>query len=449
MIPFFVADRPMSLRIIKGFPLQDYPDVCIGIMAHANTSQNFQKALQQYPCEDFNNCDAVGGPCKYRNNISNCPFRQHILSHTVKMCDSGIFTREGGTLSYQQLFEAYKQMGVEYGIMIDVYQDDQATLHSAKKALEFYEPYKHNFKLVAVAQGTNIDEYLNCYTQLKRLGFKYVAVGGLLRRHNNTVRYAKVRSEELMFDVLSKLRQQDSDDWLFALGCFNPSRLEKLKHLNAWADYKGWIFQYKKRNQTLDNHLREFIYNHLVNLDIQVTKQWLPEVQKIIDKRNNLVDIHHKFSQQLYKGRRTFRATMGVLYQDLQKQIPERAAKFRNLTTRGLLGDTEKRLVSEALQSLNKHESEEAKFILGNLQENRNLNEQIKSLEKQLDEINNSLAQQFPKLICDAIQISPDTARLCDEIAKLVRSTEHEHRLAQVRSKITQDILKPLSVNVI
>ena len=37
-IPFFVADRPMSLRLLKSLPLQNYPNVRIGIMAHANSS---------------------------------------------------------------------------------------------------------------------------------------------------------------------------------------------------------------------------------------------------------------------------------------------------------------------------------------------------------------------------------------------------------------------------
>lgn len=166
MIPFFVADRPMSLCIIKGLHLHDYPDVRIGIMAHANTSKNFQKALQQYPCENFEYCDAVRGPCQYQDNISHCPFREQILNQTIKMCDSGIFTREGATLSYEELFEAY-QGGVQYGIMIDVYQESQATLTSAKEALKIYKLDNYSFHLVAVAQGTSIEEYLGCYAGLK------------------------------------------------------------------------------------------------------------------------------------------------------------------------------------------------------------------------------------------------------------------------------------------
>lgn len=131
VVPFFVADRPMSLRIVKGIALKEHPGVCIGIMAHANTSDNFQDALSNYPCENLNFCDAVGGPCQHPDDHSVCPARKHILEHTVKMCDSGMFTKEGATLTYEELFNTYKRMGVEYGVMIDVFHDMEATIASA------------------------------------------------------------------------------------------------------------------------------------------------------------------------------------------------------------------------------------------------------------------------------------------------------------------------------
>jgi queuine/archaeosine tRNA-ribosyltransferase len=129
--------------------------------------------------------------------------------------------------------------------MIDVYQESQATLTSASEALKIYKLGNYSFHLVTVAQGISIEEYLDCYAGLKQLGFQHIAVGGLLRRHKNTVRFAKVRSQELMFDVLSKLHQQYPDDWLFALGCFHPSRLERLKELNVWETIKVGFFSIK------------------------------------------------------------------------------------------------------------------------------------------------------------------------------------------------------------
>src|SRR5579875_2571711 len=254
-IPFFVADRPMSLRLLKGLPLQEYPDVQIGIMAHANTTESFQHAFRKYPCEDLDFCDAIGGPCQYKGNIDACPLRSHILKHTVKMCDSGIFTREGATLTYEQLFEAYIRMDVKYGIIIDVFRNPEETLKSAKEALEVYKgfrerilashPEKEIFALVAVAQGKNVDQYLQNYADLKNLGYTYIAVGGLLHKIENSARFTKVHSEEVMDDVLKKLRKKYPGDWLFALGCFHPNRLDKFRALDIWGDYKGWIFQYK------------------------------------------------------------------------------------------------------------------------------------------------------------------------------------------------------------
>jgi hypothetical protein len=42
LIPFFVADRPASLHILRGVMLK-YPRIKVGIMTHAFTTQNFSK----------------------------------------------------------------------------------------------------------------------------------------------------------------------------------------------------------------------------------------------------------------------------------------------------------------------------------------------------------------------------------------------------------------------
>src|SRR5439155_10033177 len=133
------------------------------------------------------------------------------------------------------------------------------------------------------AQGTTIEEYIKNYEDLKALGFTYVAIGGLLRKVEKTARYAQVRDEDFMYEVLGKLRAKYPDDWLFVLGSFHPSRLEKLQKLHVWGDYKGWIFQYKKRNETLNAHLEVFASNHLQHVervDSQKISQLLVRLQK-------------------------------------------------------------------------------------------------------------------------------------------------------------------------
>lgn len=443
MIPFFVADRPMSLRLLKGLPFQDYPSARIGIMAHANTTLNFQQAFRQYPCDDLGHCDAAGGPCRYPDNIFRCPFRQYILNHTVKMCDSGIFTREGATLSYEQLFEVYERMGIEYGVMIDVFLDSSATLDSAKEALRAYASFRNSFKLVGVAHGDSIEEYLDCYIRLKRLGFSYIAIGGLLRRRKNTVRFPYVRSQKFMFQVLRELRQQYPDDWLFALGCLHPSRLPGLKELNVWADYKGWIFQYEKRNETLDAKLRTFAYNHLEHLHSReaVVHALILILQRMIALRNNVIVRQRNLSQQLFDGRRTLRAALSSLYDELRKERPKMADRFKNLTTHGLLNSAEEKLVGEALRSLGKQESEEARCVLENIRKNRELKEQVKSAEERINQVNALLANRIMMLAGNGVQLPEETKQLCTTIVSLIGKTEREHRFEQVRTKIADEFL--------
>ncbi|HDH45453.1 MAG TPA: hypothetical protein ENG66_08775, partial [Thermococcus sp.] len=130
-IPFFVVDRPMSLRLLEFCGIKRVR-AKIGLMGHANTSKNFQEM-----------------------------FRKFSGKNIIKMADSGVFTKDGNlTNDYEQLFEIYENMGVEYGIMIDVIKDRKKTIQSAKKAIRLYEELQPNFKLVGVAQGNNVEEYL-------------------------------------------------------------------------------------------------------------------------------------------------------------------------------------------------------------------------------------------------------------------------------------------------
>ncbi len=444
IIPFFVADRPMSLRLLKSLPLQNYPDVRIGIMAHANTTLNFQHIFHDYPCDDFDHCDAVGGPCQFRGDIAQCPVRQYILSHTIKMCDSGIFTREGATLTHKQLFETYVRMDVEYGVMIDVFREPQATFESAKEALQAYEPFQDHFKLVGVAQGKTTNEYIQNYEDLKALGFSYIAIGGLLRKIENTARYAQVRDEEIMDHVLSILREKYPQDWLFALGCFHPSRLDKFKKLNVWGDYKGWIFQYEKRNVTLKEQLDVFASNHLKHVDYKDSQEeadLITTLQNEVALRNDKVSEQRKLSRQLFACRRALKTALASLYEETKIKVPELAARLSPLTTRGLLDNGEEKLVIEVLQSRGLFESTQAQSMLENIRKNRELKVQVERLETQLNEINISLARDIGKLRAVEVRLSEDTAEFCSKIAELIERSERVHRFEQVSGMIAQKIL--------
>lgn len=246
VIPFFVADRLVSLRIIKSSGLHKY-DVRVGIMGHANTSKHFQELFRKYPCSDDDFCDLVDGSCPYDHDLNKCSVGSLIKSRTVRACDSGVFTKNGCDRNYRDLFKIYQNMDADYGIIIDFLKDKKKTIKSASDALREYKKNDYSFKLIGVAQGNTPEEYLECYNSLKKMGYKHIAIGGLLKKLENTARYTKVRDETFLNNILKTIRDIYPDDWLFVLGCYHPKRHDKFNELNVFGgDYKGWIFNYKK-----------------------------------------------------------------------------------------------------------------------------------------------------------------------------------------------------------
>lgn len=238
MIPFLCADRPISLSIIKGITLPT--GSLIGIMGQANTTARFQQSFSSYPY-DVRVVHANGQPATHL-----------IAGRTVKMVDSGIFNKWGCKTSYAELFRTYRRMRADYGVIIDVFKDADGTVASAKKAIAEYRLKRRTFELVGVAQGDRLDEYIRCYERLIRLGYNHIAIGGLLRRRKNTVRYCNVRCEALLDSVLRRIRAEFDPKWLFVLGAFHPKRLDLFREHGVWgSDYKGWIFNYKKKDEVL------------------------------------------------------------------------------------------------------------------------------------------------------------------------------------------------------
>ncbi|MHA1222316.1 MAG: hypothetical protein ACTSP3_03435 [Candidatus Heimdallarchaeaceae archaeon] len=248
-IPFFVADRPMSLFILKtsGFQKLNLP---MGIMTHAVTSSRFKKLFKEYPCDTSATCP-LSSNCKYPKQI--CKNGQKIKDLTIKMVDSGAFHKKGGFESYEKLFSTYEEMGTDFGVIYDYLRDEKKTVESARKAFNVYQKGNYHFNLVGVTQGKNVSQYLNCYEKLKNLGYNYIAIGGLLNKNLKTIRFASLK-EDFMVEVISEIRKNYPDDWLFALGCNNHNRIETFQSndLNIYgSDSKGWIFKYKKTEKQL------------------------------------------------------------------------------------------------------------------------------------------------------------------------------------------------------
>lgn len=280
LIPFFVADRPASLHILKGVMLR-YPDIKVGIMTHAFTSKNFEQMFNNFP----NNMSLQYENISFLNN-------ENILSdNLIKMADSGIFSKNGCTIGYKELFERYNRLGVDIGVMIDVFKDPKKTIKSALKGLEIYTKNKdkYHFKLVGVAQGNTIKEYLKCYDKLKSLGYDYIAIGGLLKKFKNSARYVKVRDEKFMYEVLTAIKKEYAPEWLFALGCYHPSRHKKFEEIGIWgSDYKGWIFNYKSKTDTLNDLNKNLISFEMVNGFAEDFKVQLKQTNELEERLKNL-----------------------------------------------------------------------------------------------------------------------------------------------------------------
>jgi len=256
IIPFFVADRPASLLILKGILLK-YPKIRTGIMTHAFTSMNLWRIFNSFP---------HNLPLLYED--PNLLKNEDLLAESlIKMCDSGIFSKNGCRIDYEELFDRYNQMGTDFGVMIDVLRDAKETIKSAEKALRTYERNrkKYKFKLVAVAQGNNLNEYLECYKKLS-YNFEFIAVGGLLKKREKSARYVRVRDENLLYDVLCYIKEEFKPSWLFALGCYHPSRHKRFEEIGVWgSDYKGWIFNYKLKRQLISDLNHDLLQFELIN----------------------------------------------------------------------------------------------------------------------------------------------------------------------------------------
>lgn len=284
-------------------------------MGHANTSETFQELFGMYPCGfpgDF--CDVVQGECPHRHNIGMCPEGLTIRKQTTKICDSGIFTKRGCLVDdYQTLFDIYEKMGADYGVIIDHLQDSHRTIESAATGIKIHRERTRLFRLIGVAQGETLQEYVACYEALKSLGFEHIAVGGLLKKRENTARYVNVRDEKLLDDVLTTIRNRHPCDWLYALGCYHPKRHSKFRRLRLFGgDYKGWIFNYVKleegdrdsaqrhRFAEVRRFLRQVMYSQLLE-DQRTKKLLIIPCSKLKDPHPGLMPAVKRYAGPFYR----------------------------------------------------------------------------------------------------------------------------------------------------
>jgi hypothetical protein len=301
-IPFFVVDRPMSLKLLEYCEINNQ-SFKLGLMGHANTTKEFQDL-----------------------------FRNFNHKNIVKIVDSGVFTKNGCMNGYSNLFSTYERMGADYGIIIDILKDKEKTIESAKKAIKIYESEKYTFNLIGVAQGNTVEEYQECYRELKKIGYKYIAIGGLLKKTENSARYVKVNDENLLKKVASKLRSRYPEDWLFLLGSYHPQRHQIFKKFKIFGgDYKGWIFQYttpedriKKEHLTLSRieaeSMQKIINSKLLEKRAKINEE-LHSKDKSLLQKNELRLRIHALDKNILELRERYASKFGEEYLNHIKTI--------------------------------------------------------------------------------------------------------------------------------
>lgn len=252
MIPVFVLDRPVSLRILER--LKDYKEK-FGILAHVYTSDNFKNKFASFDLTEF------------------------------KIGDSGIYQKN--TMNYDELFEEYEKMNVKYGIIKDFYRDPKRTFESAEIAKKYHRKGNYHFNLMGVAQGNTVAEYVKSYQQQRTL-FDNVAIGGLLDKIDNHVRMVRVKSDVFLDNVLHSIRILHPTDNLFPLGVFNKKRINMFERENIWAsDYKGWIFRYDINQSHKNNDRMDQTVKNLINL------------LKFIEEKRGCTSVDHPLKPRL------------------------------------------------------------------------------------------------------------------------------------------------------
>ncbi len=309
LIPYFVVDRPISLDIVKGY-WESVPAVQYGLLANALTSPRFRRLFAQYPCTTDGFCFGCRRSIAQTSTETNkCQFGKNV----IKMGDSGIFNGDD-RLTDDDLFQRYESMNVDYGIMVDQLYDKEVTIRSAEQAVRTFNKATRKFRLVLVAQGRNVAEYIQCYRELSNLGEFDIAIGGMLRKRNRTARYLHVSQNGLLPQVLKSIRDIFNPESLFVLGVYHPDRHGTLSEFGVTgSDYKGWIFNYEHRRDMLDRVLSPIRSTATAQSNIRLAQ--------LLDRRNAMIRQLEKRSRslrgnldadQLQSGKTRRKSTLGI-----------------------------------------------------------------------------------------------------------------------------------------
>ncbi len=293
---FFVADRPVSLEILKTFFVRVHNlnlSLNFGLLTNPFVSRRFKDLFRSFPFKT---------KVKYERflGLTHTPeVDETVHSSIVRFVDSGIFNSH--SLDYGELFRLYDHLNADFGAIKDYFRDYKKTIKSAERAVRTFRRGNYSFKLVGVLQGRDLEEYMESYRRMRDMGFRYFAIGGLLHKSEKS-NYMSVRDEDLLKSIVLNIKREQRDAWIFVFGSFGVRRRKLLEGLGVWgADYKGWIYRY---DPTYEDALREI------------------ESDEILSKDRVLVEKMREFVGYKMRGiRRIYRTEEDKKYTDRMKTL--------------------------------------------------------------------------------------------------------------------------------
>jgi hypothetical protein len=289
-----------------------------------------------------------------------------------------------------------------------------------------------------------VSEYLECYRRLKELGYRNIAVGGLLQKKERSARYLHVGNEDLLEEVLKKIRIEFDPKWLFVLGCLHPSRLAMFNELNVWGDYKGWIFEYKTRDETLEDKITKLRTNHFPHASLRFRSSKVgTRLCNAMSRRERKLAEKNRLHESLIDAKRELRDFTSEMHAFLLlNKNTKGAALLRRLKSRALLPLKEQQLIMRTLESSGMS-GKRASRILALSSHTRSLKDQLVRVEATLKNRNHELMLALGD--CQrAKSAGQDLRRIAREIVRVLALTEQSHRIRQVRTFIESAILKEI-----
>lgn len=260
-LPIFVVNRSKNLENLEKIKHEKF-----GVLATFQESNNFLSNLRKLDKTYF----IDSGVFYFSKDYSAYSELKEIPWYLQVECflENNFFKRRLALANenklrefIQQFLSRCDQFTPDYALAPDIINEPLLSLYLAKLALEEYNRTQRSYQLIGVAQvGYSLyhhSAYEENYQSLsymetkhflsgliseyRHLGYKYLALGGLLKSDSSNPTGLKFGLSNSELDQLLSWSRPD-----FVLGGLSLSRLPILKKYQIWADSSGWIWWDKR-----------------------------------------------------------------------------------------------------------------------------------------------------------------------------------------------------------